>query len=203
MVILGYSGHAFVVIDIFDSCGIVVTGYIDSQKDENPYMLKWLGKEGDLTVEKLLQSEEYFVSIGDNHIRERVTEKLLKSNGHNEPSIARHKNSIISKTAEIKSGTFIGAGVVINSMSRIGKGVILNTGCIVEHENIIGNYSHIAPGAVLAGNVTVGERSFIGANSVIIQGITIGDDVIVGAGAVVIRDVPSGSKVVGVPQKHI
>jgi acetyltransferase EpsM len=51
--IIGYSGHAYVAIDIFLSAGRLVTSYCDQQeKSTNPYHLLYLGKENEV-IKKL------------------------------------------------------------------------------------------------------------------------------------------------------
>lgn len=46
MILIGYSGHSYVVYGIFDALGIKVSGYFDNQeKAVNPYNLKYFGKE--------------------------------------------------------------------------------------------------------------------------------------------------------------
>ena len=47
--IVGYSGHAYVIIDILLSAGRLVTAYCDSEeKAFNPYHLDYLGEESDV-----------------------------------------------------------------------------------------------------------------------------------------------------------
>ena len=57
--IIGYSGHAYVIIDIFLNAGRLVTAYCDAEeKLKNPYHLKYLGKESDAL--DLLSRYDYF-----------------------------------------------------------------------------------------------------------------------------------------------
>jgi len=200
--LIGYSGHAFVAFEIFFSQGMTVSAYTEKEeKALNPYSLKWLGDENDERVVELLKSYSYFVSIGDNAIRQKVSLHLIKELGL--PENALHKTAIISRSMDAGSGNLFAPRVVINPLVKIGNGVICNTGCIIEHECIIGDYAHIAPGAVLCGNVKIGEGTFVGANSVIKQGVTIGKNVIIGAGSVIIKDIEDNKKVVGNPQRFI
>ena len=197
--IIGYSGHAYVVIDTIESLGSLVYGYFDKiEKDNNPYSLEYLGDENEPTSLEILKSCHWFVAIGDNLIRHKIITSML-AKGLHDPVTIFHKNSVVSKTTTVGYGTMFAAGSIVNPLAQIGNGVICNTGSIVEHECIIGDYSHIAPGAVLAGNVTVGMRSFVGANSVIKQGVKIGNDVVIGAGSVILDDVPDGINIVGNP----
>lgn len=198
LIVLGYSGHSFVVIDAAISNNIVVEGYFDMEESLlNPYNLKYFGLENQLELSKFSADVFIFPAVGDNRIRERLI-ALIESVNKNAINII-HKNSICSSLANIESFSFVGPGAIINTMVKIGKGAIINSGSIIEHECILSDFVHIAPGAVLAGNVNIGKRSFIGANSVIKQGISIGDDVVIGAGSVVLKDVPDGEVWVGNP----
>lgn len=201
-VIIGYSGHAFVVIDAAIKSGNNIFGYIEKNESiKNPFNLNYIGFEEDNDFQGWNKGHDFFLGIGNNIIREKNF-RLLTSKQENIKTVI-HPSSIIGSHVEIKAGTFIAASAMINSMAKIGKATIINTGSIIEHECQVGNFTHVAPGAVLAGNVKVGKRSFIGANSVIKEGVTIGDDVVVGAGTVVINDILSGSKVVGNPGREL
>ncbi len=200
-IIIGYSGHAFVLADILLANGYHILGYCDKEeKSKNPYNLNYLGSENDISVLNMLKKNNVFIGIGDNDTRASIFEYLNKELVAC-PSII-YNTSFISLHVQIGSGTVIMPGVVINSNSKIGNAVICNSSCVIEHECFIGDYSHIAPGAVLAGNVTVGKKTFIGANAVVKQGIKIGDNVIIGAGAVIVKDVSNGLTVYGNPAKQ-
>jgi sugar O-acyltransferase (sialic acid O-acetyltransferase NeuD family) len=202
IVLIGYSGHAFVAADIFLSMGCIVAAYCDKEeKLLNPFSLKYLGQDSDAAVVKLLKDYNYFISVGDNVIRRKIYERLITQSG--EPVNAIHKSSVISPSATIGKGVFIAASTTINPLVKIGNGVICNTSCSIDHECVVGDFAHIAPGAVLCGNVLVGENSFVGANAVVKQGITIGKNVMIGAGAVIVKDIPDNSTIVGNPQKNL
>jgi sugar O-acyltransferase (sialic acid O-acetyltransferase NeuD family) len=201
-VIIGYSGHAYVVLSAAHMCGLQVVGYAEKkERTHNPYELFYFGYEEDENFDGWGKDYEFILGIGDNRIREKVTNLILTKSEILRTVI--HPSAIIESRVEIGIGTFVALGAMINSLAKIGKSVIINTGAIVEHECIIGDYSHIAPGAVLTGKVKVGDRSFIGANAVIKEGIQIGDDVIIGAGTVVLNDVLDNKKLVGNPAREI
>jgi sugar O-acyltransferase (sialic acid O-acetyltransferase NeuD family) len=203
VILMGYSGHAFVVCDILLSQNIEIIGYCDNEeKAVNPYELVFLGQENDSTVIEKLSEKDYFTAIGNNTIRRKINERLEKATNRL-PTNAIHIKSSISSTARIGNGVMVGDGCIINACSEIGDGVICNTQSVIEHECKIGAYTHIGPGAVLCGNVKVGINTFIGARAVIKQGITIGKNVVIGAGTVVINDILDSSVVVGNPQKNI
>ncbi len=199
MVLIGYSGHAFVVYSILASMGKKVTTYCDNEeKTYNPFALKYLGTENSHTAIAACKENNFFIAIGDNATRKKIFENLAAKNLY--PINAIHTSAVIDASAIIAAqGVMIGTNVVINPLAKIDTGAICNTGCIIEHECTVGQFAHIAPGAILCGNVTVGKNSFVGANAVIRQGITIGNNVVVGAGAVVLKDVPDNTTVMGIP----
>lgn len=200
-VIIGYSGHAYVAIDILLNQNHRLVGYCDAvEKEQNPFNLIYLGKELDSYALSILQENNYFVSIGDNYIRAKILDSLTSLFNHAALNII-HEKAICSSFVEwhTQGGILVAANATINPLVKIGKGVICNTSSSIDHECLIGNYVHIAPGAVLCGNVKVGDYSFIGANCVIKQGVCIGKNVIVGAGSVVIKDVKDNSIIAGNP----
>lgn len=201
IIIIGYSEHALVVLDIIHSMGRVVNQYCDQvEQVRNPYKLSYLGKEGEQIKE--LRKDDWFIAIGNNGIRRSVYNNMA-SKGLYKPITVIHEHSTIGYNVEIDDGVMVAPNVSINSLAKISTGVICNTGSIIEHECIIGAFAHIAPGAVLAGNVMIGEETFVGANSVIKQGIIVGNKVTIGAGSVVIRDVPDNVTIVGNPGRVI
>lgn len=201
VVIVGYSGHAYVVIEAALSNGISIDGYCEmSQQMKNPYGLSYYGNEAaDTFVWR--NNVSYFIGIGDNNIRERIANRIINNKGTFINII--HRSACISHTAKLGNGVFVSAIATVNALVTVGNQCILNTGCILEHECVVGDTVHIGPGAVLAGNVVVGDRTFVGANTVIKQGVKIGNDVIIGAGTVVIRDVADGETVAGNPARKI
>ena len=201
-IIIGYSGHAYVVVDTYTSKGNKIDYYTNLiEVPYNPFNLKYFGCEADLNFKGWNMGLKFILGIGDNNLRYKAAQLILSKFQKIENVI--DSNAIISKTANIGIGIFASKGVLVNAFSKVNDFAILNTGCIIEHECEIGTAAHIAPGAVLAGNVKIGKRTFIGANSVIKQGVEIGDDVIIGAGSVIIRNVSNKSKIVGNPGRII
>jgi sugar O-acyltransferase (sialic acid O-acetyltransferase NeuD family) len=202
LVLIGYSGHGFVVAEAAKKCNLSLKYY--SEFNElliNPFDLEYLGFEGDQLFEGWNGKYDFILGIGDNKIRQKVAQLIWSKN--NKIVNVIHPSSTISSNVSIGEGNFISKNASINPLAVIGDYCILNTACIVEHECVLGNGVHVAPGAVLAGNVTVGAGSFIGANAVVKQGITIGENVLIGAGTVVIKDVQDNIKMVGNPAKQI
>ncbi len=202
VILIGYSGHAYVVADTAIENQLQLIGYTDTEiVQNNPFGLDYLGNEKEVGFFDKNNGVKYLIGIGDNYIREKIYNYILENKREIQTLIS--KSASISKLVFIGNGTFINKNVSINAFANIGNNAILNTACIIEHDCTIGDSVHIAPGAVLAGNVSIGDRSFIGANAVLKQGVVIGKDVIVGAGSVVIKDIPDGKKIVGNPSRII
>lgn len=200
--ILGYSGHAYVVIDSALSSGFEVDLYFDLKASEsNPYGLQYGGKETDYILKESDKHAAFFPAVGDNFVRKKLLD-FLESSNWNQTRIT-HKTACVSPFSHIGNSTFIAPNAVVNSHVKVGKACIINTASVVEHECELGDFVHVAPGAVLLGSVKVGEFSLIGAGSVVRQGIRIGSGVVVGAGSVVICDVPDGEIWAGNPAKKL
>ena len=196
VVVVGYSGHAWVAIDIFISMGWKVIGYCEKvEKKKNPYGIKYFGNEQNSKTLALLKKQFVFPAIGDNKQRAKVVEYLLSQ----KLTIANavHSTAILSPNSFLGLGVMVGANVVVNSGSKIEDGVICNTLSVIEHECRIGKFAHIAPGTILCGNVKIGSRTLVGANSVVSPTIEIGDDVIVGSGSVIVKNIKNKKVVVG------
>ncbi len=199
MILIGYSGHAFVVYGICTAAGKKITGYCENeQKIYNPFSLQYLGKENSDDALQALAASAFFIAVGDNTIREKIYQTLAAKELY--PANVIHPSAVVDPFAGIAAhGVMVAANAVINPLANIGTGVICNTGAIIEHECVVGTFAHIGPGAVLCGNVKLGNNSFVGANAVVKQGISIGNNVMIGAGAVVLKDVPDNVRVMGVP----
>jgi len=200
--VIGYSGHAYVIISSLEKSGIRVSGYFDKEaKAVNPFELSYLGSESNEAGLVVLRDYDYFISIGDNIIRRKIQERLSALT--HPPINVIDPTSSLQSRVELGSGVFIAPNAIVNALSVIGNGVVCNSGSVIEHECFIDDYAFISPGAVVCGNVKIGKNAFIGANATIKQGIKIGDGAIVGAGSVVLEDVEDNMKVVGNPHRII
>ncbi|NQY68224.1 MAG: acetyltransferase [Flavobacteriales bacterium] len=201
VIVIGYSGHAYVAIDTLISQGRNVIGYADLvEKEDNPFNLDFLGNEDDENVLSKLQDHDFFISMSNNKIRRHIYRKL--DNAHGSLCNAIHESSVVSSSAELATGVMVSSNAVINALSSIGVGSICNTSSIVEHNCVVGDFSHVGPNATLCGSVRIGNGTFIGANSVIKEGVSIGNNVTIGAGTVVLKNIPDNVTVVGNPS-HI
>lgn len=202
IILVGYSGHAFVVAEAIELRGMTMLGYTESSaKEFNPFQLTYLGYEDAEDFAFDASKSKFALGIGSNVVRMKVAATLKEKNATFHTVV--HPDASFSKYSTIGQGGFVARNAAVNPLVTVGDFCILNTSCSVDHECEIGDGVHIAPGAVLAGNVKVGKGSFIGANSVIKEGVSIGENVIVGAGTVVTKNLEDGSKWVGNPARNI
>ena len=185
IVLVGFGGHAKSVADCIEREGKYhILGYTDLQEAESQY--SYLGTDDKLQA--IFDGGVKNAAIGIGYmgkgaVRQHLYVKL-KEIGYTLPVIS-DPSAILSSTAVIGEGTFIGKCAVVNAEANIGKMAIINAKALVEHECAVGDYSHVAVGAVLCGQVKVGEAAFIGANATVIQCREVKGGTIVPAGATV------------------
>lgn len=198
IVLIGGGGHALSVADaIVSGKNYKIAGYTDVS--DAHIFLRYLGTDemlGDLFRKGISNAAVTVGYLGKSGIRDRLY-RTAKGLGFRLPPIM-DPSAVVSGSAEVGEGVFVGKHAVVNAGARIGRMCIINTGAVIEHNNRIGEYSHIAVGTVLCGDVSVGEHAFVGANATIIQGVHIGMNAVIGAGSVVVGDVPENGRVVGV-----
>lgn len=130
IVIIGASGHGKVVADIAKLNGYQEIVFVDDDiNKEKCGLYKVVGTSND--VSKYKERYDFFVAIGSNDIREKLTDKLNDLNI--EPILLIHPSAVIDATVSISSGTVIMANAVLNADVKIGKGCIINTGSTVDH----------------------------------------------------------------------
>ena len=184
IILVGYGGHAKSVADCIErQKKYHIIGYTEPKKVISKY--PYLGTDDvlqiyfDKGVHNVAICQGY---LGKGNIRERMYD-MVKKIGFNLP-IIMDPSSIVSETAVIGEGTFIGKEAVINAEATIGKMCIINTKALIEHECKVEDFVHVAVGAVICGQVEIENRAFIGANATVIQCRKIDYNGIVPAGKV-------------------
>lgn len=193
------GGHSKQCIDIFLDNHIPVLGLFDDNRPKGGFYrgTQILGKISDIPM--IGEGALFFCACGNNKLRQSIIEMFPDLNWTN--CISRH--SIISPSAIIGKGNYIGISTKVAADAFIGDFNILNDGCTVTHDNIIGNFNHIAPNASLGGFVKIGNNCLIGTNSTINPSITITDNIIIGSGAVALHNIEMSGSYVGVPCRNI
>ena len=149
--------------------------------------------------DSLTDIDMFHISIGDNRARLELYRKL-KKRGFSFLTIV-HPTAVVSKTAKIYEGCFIGAQAVVQNNSIVSNVSLINTAAVIEHDNEIGEAVHVAPRACTAGRVKIGNMSFIGIGAVIIPDIVIGGLSFIAAGALITKDVSDQTMMIGYSAK--
>lgn len=207
IVIVGSSGHSKVIIDIFEKTpNIFILGLLDKfrKKGEKTLGYEILGSEDilkDLLEEN--SSLKVFIAIGDNFIRNKVFNEIIKIVPNIEFISGIHPKSVIGKGVKIGKGTCVMAGAVINSDTKVGDFCIINTNSSLDHDCIMEDYTSLAPNSVTGGNVKIGKFSSISISTTVKHGITIGKHSIIGAGSVLLNNCGDNIILYGIPAKEI
>lgn len=196
VILIGFGGHAGVVLDALRLGGAEVLGVCDPALLEGPSDMPLIEEES-LTARYPAGTVVLANGIGmmpgsDKRI---AAAAKLQALGY-EFSTVRHPSAIVAATAMVGEGVHLMAGSIVQDGAAIGRQTIVNTGAQIDHGCRIGDFVHLCPGVILSGDVTVGKKAFIGAGAVVINGVRIGDGAVIGAGTVVTSDVPSGARIV-------
>ncbi|MFZ1320190.1 MAG: NeuD/PglB/VioB family sugar acetyltransferase [Ignavibacteria bacterium] len=188
------------IIELAEDNGMEIAGMIDNEKTGNYRKYKIICNDKDApNLSDIYKNIPLLITPDVPMIRKKL-HKYYRESGFIFSSLVS-KDSMISKSAVIGTGTIIQSGVNVSAESKIGKFVKLNTKCNIMHDSTIGDYSTIAPNAVLLGNTNVGDLCYIGSNATILPNVCICDNVIIGAGAVVNKDIDISGTYAGVPAK--
>jgi len=207
IILVGGGGHCRSVIEtITMNSEYSILGIVDVEKNIGKEVLgiPVIGVDSDLAKfyqKGILDAFITLGNIGSPHKRIELYLKL-KEIGYSVPNII-DKSAIVSSSAELEEGVFVGKNAIVNVSANISTCSIINTGAIIEHDCKLGKFVHISPGAVLSGNVLVEKNTHIGSNATIINNIKIGENCMIGAGSVVTKDIKSNSKAYGNPCKVI
>lgn len=143
--------------------------------------------------------------IGIGYARFDLRKKLYEEFSQKQIPFATiiHPTAVVSPSAKIGAGSFIGPNVVVNKEAEICDNVVANSSVLVEHNTIVGNHSYIAGRAAIAGYSRIGECSFIGLNSTIKDHIAIADYTTVGCAANVVKNIEESNHIyIGNPAKQ-
>lgn len=166
-----------------------------------------LGRLGDLAAHVRGadgRGRAVILAMGDAKVRRSVIEALAAMSHPPSQSTAAcativHPTAVVSPSARLGRGVFVGPRAVIHTRAVVGDHAIINTGAIVEHECVVGENVHIAPGSILGGRARVEPDALVGIGARVMLSRVVGRGAVVGCGAVVIRDVAAGTTVAGVP----
>lgn len=206
VIIFGTGGLGRAALEIFESNGNVVYGFLDDDKklhDTEIDNIPVLGKTTDQGFLKLIGKKcEAFVATDDSKEKQSIAKTLIDKRKVM-PTNAIHASAYIAKSAVLGHGNFINANVTLGAGSDLANHCILHSGCTVDHDAKLADFVQIGAGATVSANVELGENAFVGAGSVLVSGIKIGKNARIGAGSVVIADVADGDTVFGNPAQKV
>lgn len=200
LVLLGGGGHAIVVAEAAIAASLPIRGFLDD--DPAAHLSTEFGdvapRLGGLDEAHSLRELPQIIAVGDVVLRESLIRRI-----ENPAPPVIHPSAIVSPSALLGRGVFVGPNAVVHARARIGDHVIINTGAIVEHDCAIGINTHVAPAVAMGGGARIGPHTLLGIGSRIVPGAWVGARAIVGAGAVVVESVGEGMTVIGVPARPI
>lgn len=202
VIIVGFGGHARVLLDAMLCSNMNVLGFVDRENDCSSKKIRFLGDD-DVLLSNFPPDEIYLVNglggVANMKQHEDIFNRF-KRHGYKFSSVI-HPSAIVADDVVLGEGCQIMAGAVLQTGVQCGKNVIVNTRAGIDHDCSIASHTHISVGATLSGSVRVGEKSYIGAGATVIQGVEIGNNSIIAAGAVVINHVKAFDTVLGVPAR--
>ena len=193
--IYGGGSHSRVIISILEKIGTQIVGIFDT--NNSSIKIKNIPYLGHYDTQ-VYSNCKLVIAIGDNNIREKLSETIQHSIG-----IIIDSDTKINKEVLIGEGTQIITSATVNIGTTIGKHCIINTNSSIDHDCKINDFVHIAPGVTICGGVYIGRSTLVGAGTTILPNVKVGENVIIGAGSLVNKDIPDNSKVLGSPAKII
>lgn len=133
--------------------------------------------------------------IGFTSIKLKEKYEALFASQNIKPINIIHPTAIISPSARIGRGNYVGAYAIISSNAIIGDNNLINLQVTLGHDSITGNNCAINPAARISGHVKIGNNCLIGANSFIFQGLTICHDSQIDAMVYIREDVKEPSTI--------
>jgi sugar O-acyltransferase (sialic acid O-acetyltransferase NeuD family) len=207
LIIYGSSGHAKVVIDVFErenKYNIVGLMVSLNENGENIFGYKNIGDEHDLPeLMKKYKGLKIFIAIGDNWVRHLIKDKISQIVPDIEFASAVHPSANIGKNVKIGNGTVIMPGVTVNCNSVIGDFTILNTNSSLDHDCVMHDFSSMAPNATTGGYVSIGAYSAVSIGATVTHKVSIGEHSIIGAGGVLLKNCGNNMIMYGVPARFI
>lgn len=193
ILLIGGGGHCRSCVDVIETEGrYKISGFVCPLSDMlgGVFDYPYLGSDEDIP-DLLKHTPNVLVTVGQiksPSIRIRLFEFLRKIEATLPVIVSPH--AYCSKNSNIKEGTIIMHGALLNAGVSVGFNCIINSQSLIEHDVFISNHCHISTGVRLNGGVRVGKSTFIGSGTIVKENISIGENVVIGSGQIILKDVP-------------
>lgn len=142
-------------------------------------------------VHRLSATEvSFIVGIADDVVKSSIIERCKRAAWS--PFTVVHPLAVVSPSAEIGVGVFIGPLAVVSSNAVVGDHCIVHIHSSVGHDAVIGPMCSILPGARVSGSVQIGARTLVGSNAFVAAGASVGSDCRIDAQAYVRDELHAG-----------
>ena len=204
--ILGVGRNTPVYMDLAESCGynpVALYHYNGDKVGESIHGVPVVDSNINLFKKSSLKGELFAVSVGNNLIRQDLSNKIRERGGLIPTLI--HPSAIISKYAVLEEGVVVHANSVVQADAIIEVDSVVCYNVSVTHTTKVGKGCYLAFGSTIGAYVTIHDNVFIGQSAAIVSGKVdyIGCSATVGAGSVVINNVEPFTVVAGNPAKVI
>lgn len=204
LIIAGCGWHAHIVAELAELTGqYAQVQLLDRDWPDKTRWGDWpvVGGFDVLERDLSISVDDFFVALGDNSARIALCNQIICNGGKLATLI--HPHSFVSPRAQLKPGTVVCAGAIVQPYVSIGMGCIINTAATVDHHCALADGVHLSPGVHLSGNVTIGKGTWVGTGASVRDKLTIGDNITVGVGSVVVKDISEAGIYSGVPSRLI
>lgn len=204
LTIFGAGTYAEPIRELAESCGYVVTRYLDDDPQRIAAGLDGIPTVGPISdaLPRLPSGTSVAVAIGNNDVRLRLL-RQARELGLKTPALVSPL-AMVSRSAAIEEAVYLHPGCHVWSQASVGYGTILSPAATVAHHTTLGAGCFVSTGAHVGASISVGGRTMIGIGATVSTGVTtIGDHSLIGAGAVVIRDTERHGVYVGNPARII
>lgn len=152
-----------------------------------------------------------YVAVGSGAVRKNLVESVERVFQSSSPDLRLtfpsviHKTAVVSPSAKIGSGCFVGPFALINTNAKVGDFCLINSAALVEHDCVLESYVTVNPGAILLGTARLETLATQGANATVRENRSVVAGTMIGMGASVVRDIngPLHGFWGGVPAKPV
>lgn len=201
LIIMGAGREGRILSDTCGLLGFKVIGFLDDTKspDEVVNGIPVLGGFGRIEDAGLIKQAEWVVGLGNNEIRRRLLMEIRERGGNLANVI--HPTCLISPSAQIGNGVYIGAYARVLPNARVGDYVLIEGYAGIGADSVIEEGAFIGPGCQIAGQSHIGSCAFIGIGATLNEKAKVGAHSIIGAGSTVVTEIPEHVVATGVPAK--